>query len=75
MKTFIVRIYRYDPDNPRLLVGDIEDSRTETREAFKTADDLLKILLMFADAIGEDKRATKDTGKRPNKGTRKQRTG
>jgi len=46
VKNYIVRIYRFEKDNPRNLVGIVESVEGERREkrAFFNIDDLLEIL-------------------------------
>lgn len=46
MENYIVRIYRFEKDNPRGLVGIIESVEGERREkrAFTNFDDLWEIL-------------------------------
>ncbi len=44
MDSHIVRIYRRKRDNPRVLVGLVEDVGTKGKKAFTDLDDLWKIL-------------------------------
>ncbi len=44
MDSYIVRIYRRKRDNPRVLVGLVEDVCTKGKKAFTDLDDLWKIL-------------------------------
>lgn len=46
MKNYIVRIYRFERDNPRSLVGIVESVEEKRREkrAFTNLDDLWEIL-------------------------------
>jgi hypothetical protein len=41
---YIVRIYRREKNNPRLLVGLVEEVGSEGKRAFNTLDDLWEIL-------------------------------
>lgn len=44
MDNYIVRIYRREKDNPRLLVGLVEEVGLKGKKAFNTLDDLWEIL-------------------------------
>lgn len=46
MDTYIVRIYRFQKDNPRSLVGTVESVEANKREksAFSNVDELWEIL-------------------------------
>jgi hypothetical protein len=44
LENYIVRIYRYDRDNPRNFVGVVEDVNEKEKRAFNTYDDLWEIL-------------------------------
>ncbi len=46
METYIIRIYRFEKDNPRSLVGIVETIEKEERgkRAFTNLDDLWEIL-------------------------------
>lgn len=44
MDNYIVRIYRREKDNPRLLVGLVEEVGFKGKKAFNTLDDLWEIL-------------------------------
>jgi hypothetical protein len=44
MHSYIVRIYREEPDNPRKLVGIVEEVGKKGRLAFTTLDELWEIL-------------------------------
>jgi len=44
MKDFIIRVCRFEKDNPRALVGLVEIVGKKGRIAFKTLDELWKIL-------------------------------
>jgi len=41
---YIVRIYRFEPDKPRSLVGIVEEVGTKGKKAFNTYDELWEIL-------------------------------
>jgi hypothetical protein len=41
---YVVRIYRSEKGNPRLLVGIVEEVGVEGKRAFQTYDDLWEIL-------------------------------
>ncbi len=43
-KNYIVRIYRRKKNNPRVLVGLVEEVGTKGKKAFNDLDDLWKIL-------------------------------
>ncbi len=44
MENYIVRIYRREKDNPRLLVGLVEEVGSAGKKAFNSIDDLWEIL-------------------------------
>jgi hypothetical protein len=44
MENYIVRIYRREEDNPRVLVGVVEEVGVEGNKAFTNVDELLDIL-------------------------------
>jgi hypothetical protein len=44
LDNYIVRIYRREKDNPRLLVGLVEEVGFAGKKAFNTLDDLWEIL-------------------------------
>ena len=44
MDTHIIRIYRYEKDNPKRIVGTVETVGEEVKTAFTTYDELWKIL-------------------------------
>ncbi len=44
MDNYIVRIYRRGKDNPRLLVGLVEEVGVSGKKAFNSLDDLWEIL-------------------------------
>jgi len=41
---YIIRIYRFEPDKPRSLVGLVEEVGTKGKKAFNTYDGLWEIL-------------------------------
>lgn len=45
INNYIVRIYRYDRDNPRKLVGVVEQVGVEGKKAFHNLDELWTILV------------------------------
>jgi len=44
LKNYVVRIYRCEKNNPRNLVGVVEEVGAEERKAFTNLDELWKIL-------------------------------
>jgi len=44
LKNYVVRIYRCEKNNPRNLVGVVEEVGVEERKAFTSLDELWKIL-------------------------------
>ena len=44
MENYIIRIYRREEDNPRILVGVVEEVGVEGNKAFTNVDELLDIL-------------------------------
>ena len=42
--TYIVRVYRYTPDNPRAIIGVVETIGNQGRESFTNLDELWEIL-------------------------------
>jgi hypothetical protein len=52
MKDFIIRIYRFEKDNPRNLVGLVEIVGQKGRMGFTTMDELWEIL---NSSFGEEK--------------------
>ena len=44
MKNYIVRIYRHEKDNPRKIVGVVEEPEIEGKKAFTNLDELWGIL-------------------------------
>ena len=57
MDNYIVRIYRREKDDPRLLVGLVEEVGTSGKRAFNTFDDLWEILNSVKNAERGSKRA------------------
>lgn len=49
IETYIIRIYRRDPGDPRRLTGLLESVDSGTRSAFHTLNDLRKLLVPAAD--------------------------
>jgi hypothetical protein len=43
-ESYVVRIYRRDPDDPRRVTGLVEAAEPGTRASFRTAADLLRLL-------------------------------
>jgi hypothetical protein len=55
--TYIVRVYRYTPNNPRAIIGVVETIGNQGRQAFTNLDELWEIL-------NEKKgKAAKETGR------------
>jgi hypothetical protein len=54
LKNYIVRIYRCEKNNPRNLVGVVEEVRVEERKSFTNLDELWNIL-SFRNFRKEDK--------------------
>ncbi len=52
MKDFIIRLYRFEKDNPRTLVGLVEVVGKKGRMGFTTMDELWEIL---NSSFGEEK--------------------
>ncbi len=52
MKEFIIRLYRFEKDNPRNLVGVVEVVGKKGRMGFTTMDELWEIL---NSSIGDEK--------------------
>ncbi len=44
MDTYIIRIYRQDPDEPRKLVGLVEEAGAEGKRGFTSLEELWGIL-------------------------------
>ncbi len=57
LKNYIVRIYRCEKNNPRNLVGVVEEVGVEERKAFTNLDELWSIL-SFKNFREEDKELT-----------------
>jgi hypothetical protein len=58
MKSYIVRIYREKPDNPREIVGVVEEVGTEGKKAFTNVDELWEIVGRLKAEPGTNRRAT-----------------
>ncbi|HYA14861.1 MAG TPA: hypothetical protein VEF33_11030 [Syntrophales bacterium] len=43
--SYIVRLYRYDKDNPRMIVGAVEKVGAQGRLSFTNIDELWEILV------------------------------
>lgn len=56
-KNYVVRVYRCEKDNPRNLVGIVEETGVEERKAFTNLDELWKILSL-KNFMGEDEKTT-----------------
>ncbi len=56
-KNYIIRIYRCEKNNPRNLVGMVEEVGVEERRAFTNLDELWNIL-SFKNFREEDKKQT-----------------
>ena len=57
LKNYIIRIYRCEKNNPRNLVGMVEEVGVEERRAFTNLDELWNIL-SFKNFREEDKKQT-----------------
>jgi len=56
MENFIIRLYRFEKDNPRTLVGLVEKPGKERRIGFTTMDELWEILnSSIGEKMGEDR--------------------
>ena len=65
MESFIIRLYRFEKDNPRTLVGLVEKPGKERRIAFTTMDELWEILnSSIGDEKEEDNAGHVELGKR-----------
>ncbi len=65
MDNYIVRIYRREKDNPRLLVGLVEEVGAPGKKAFNNLDDLWEILNAAGRrrGIGRNRGQMRDGGK------------
>jgi len=45
LKTYVVRIYRFEKDNPKNLVGVVEEVGVKGKKAFTNYDELWEILI------------------------------
>lgn len=59
MDNYIVRIYRREKDNPRLLVGLVEEVGVSGKKAFNNLDDLWEILNAQESGAAQNKRNKK----------------
>ena len=56
MENYIIRIYRYEKDNPRGMVGVVEEVGADVRMAFTSLEELWNILnLKYSRQGGEDR--------------------
>ena len=56
MENYIIRIYRYEKDNPRGMVGVVEEVGADVRMAFTSLEELWNILnLKYSKQGGEDR--------------------
>lgn len=56
MENFIIRLYRFEKDNPRALVGLVEKPGKKGRIGFTTMDELWEILnSSIGGKMGEDR--------------------
>jgi uncharacterized protein (DUF2235 family) len=60
MDNYIVRVYRREKDNPRMLVGLVEEVGLKGKKAFNTLDDLWEIL----NSQGRDEQQARSKRKR-----------
>ena len=63
VNNYIVRIYRYDKDNPRRLVGVVEQVGSQGKRAFHNLDELWTIL-----SLEQSRRLRKSKSKESQKG-------
>ena len=70
MDNYIVRIYRREKDNPRMLIGLVEEVGASGKKAFNTFDDLWEILNPVK-SEGEGGRGTLETTSRQIKKVKK----
>lgn len=63
VENYIIRIYRYEKDNPRRFVGTAEKVGRQGKQAFTTLDELWEILNASVPAIG-----TVGPGMKPRRG-------
>ena len=54
-ESYLIRIYRRDPGDPRLVAGLVELIEKERTETFKNAAELLAILGIAGGAVGDTK--------------------
>jgi len=53
MKSYIVRFYRFDGDNPDMATGVIEDPMSDSKEKFATFDEMKELLKCFVAGKGK----------------------
>jgi hypothetical protein len=63
LKNYIIRIYRQENDNPKKIVGVVEEPEIEGRKAFTNLDELWGILnpVKAARVVRETKRSRKQS--------------
>jgi hypothetical protein len=63
LKNYIIRIYRQENDNPKKIVGVVEEPEIEGRKAFTNLDELWGILnpVKAARVVRETKRSKKQS--------------
>ena len=61
MDSYVVRIYRRDPENPRKSVGVVERAEGEGEQAFHSLDELMSILQSQGSSPGASKVKKKRT--------------
>jgi hypothetical protein len=64
---FIIRIYRFEQDKPRSLVGIAEEVETKGKKGFNTYDELWEILNSGREALPPEKLGFTDEVERPRK--------
>ena len=57
---YVVRIYRFDKDNPRHLVGVVEEVGIKGKKAFTNYDELWEILISSKSIIQKRKQKRKE---------------
>jgi len=56
LKTYVVRIYRFEKDNPKSLVGVVEEIGIKGKKAFTHYDELWEILISSKSMTHKQKR-------------------
>jgi len=59
-QSYIVRVYRHAKDNPRILVGTVENIDSKGKEAFTNIDELWEIV---NNGVGHGRKTDKAKGK------------